>query len=399
MAAAPVLLEESAEVDLDGVVGPGRCWTPTSDPDEDAIWGLLGGACAAEADCNSESSSTTAAQASNHRDASDAVCTEVSGDGAPQVPDAANGGDDSEASEAEELAEPTVTRFSAVVDKAEVSPELFPLPQDVGSTVTRRNIDGCDGYVLDGVLTPEECEVLIKQCDGLWSFWDNSDKPRVDFRNAHTIEVTHHALAERIWQRIAHLVSPSITIDDEDDPRFEVDIEGTWQPYSVNQTSLFARYTNGGHFAPHTDGTTVVDFNRRTFYTCVLYLNYSPWGGHTRIYRDEQISLPLVKDEEGRLTGDPANVLEAVQPAPGRMLVFYHRLMHEGVPAASKYIIRSDLFYHRTPELCTAPEDVEAFRLYEKAQLLAENGDCEGARKAFERCFKMSKALAKVYRM
>ena len=26
------------------------------------------------------------------------------------------------------------------------------------------------------------------------------------------------------------------------------------------------------------DGTTVVDFNRRTFYSCVLFLNRSEWG-------------------------------------------------------------------------------------------------------------------------
>jgi hypothetical protein len=243
-----------------------------------------------------------------------------------------------------------------------------------------------------------ECDAIIEQGNGLWTFWDDSEHPRVEFRNASTIEVTHEDLADRIWQRVSHLVNPSISLK-EDDERFEIDIEGDWEPYAMNPTLLLSRYLDGGHFSPHTDGTTVVDFNRRTFYSCVLFLNASPWGGQTRIYADDQIGRTLVDDGNGRLTGDPALILDTVEPVAGRMLVFYHRLMHEGVAASEKYIIRSDVLYHRKPEQCTAPEDIEAFAMYEKAQLLAENGDCEGARKLFTRCFKLSPALAKVYKM
>merc|ERR1712232_479543 len=135
---------------------------------------------------------------------------------------------------------------------------------------------------------------------------------------------------------------------------------------------LLGRYLNGGHFSPHTDGTTVVDFNRRTLWTCILFLNESSWGGHTRIYADAQIGRPLQEDEQGRLTGDPSNVLSAVPPKTGRLLAFYHRQMHEGVPAAEKYIIRTDVLYRREPEICTAPGDVEAFQLYQEAMLRAE---------------------------
>jgi len=308
------------------------------------------------------------------------------------------------------LAEPPVLRvtpdeppplskpISNVVDKAEVHPDRFPLPIDVGPPpVTRRDIDGCDAFVLDGVLTLEECGALIEQADGLWSFWDDSQCPRVAFRNAHTIEVAHQELADRVWHRVGQLVTPSLSFSEEDE-RFEVDIEGTWVPYAMNQKLLLSRYLDGGHFSPHTDGTTVVDFNRRTFYSCVLFLNDSPWGGHTRIYSDAQMGKELVKDSEGRLTGDPELILDAIPPAPGRMLVFYHRLMHEGVPAAEKYIIRTDVLYHREPEQCTAPEDAEAFQMYEKAQLLAEHGDCQAAAELFRRAFKHSPALRQVYR-
>jgi len=291
--------------------------------------------------------------------------------------------------------------MSAVVDKPEVSPCCFILPSvEEGLTPPqpkRWDVNGCDGFVIDGVLSERECNELIAQADGLWSFWDSSEKPRVTFRNADTIEVTHPELAAQIWDRVSPFVGP-VTFE-EDDERFEIDIGGAWHPYAINDTLLFGRYLKGGHFSPHTDGTTVIDFNRRTFYSCILFLNASPWGGHTRLYSDDQIGRQLVKDDEGRLTGDPASILDAVAPMPGRMLVFYHRIMHEGVPAAEKYIIRTDVLYHREPELCTAPEDAEAFELYQEAQLVAERGDCDGALKLFRRAFRLSPALCKVYKM
>lgn len=289
--------------------------------------------------------------------------------------------------------------ISNVVDKAEVLPQMFPLVKEVDVTVKYSEVPGCDAFVLDDVLTEEECQSLIDHADGLWTFWENDpSRPRISFRNAHTIEVTHDQLAERIWQRVSESVRPGVQLS-EDDPRFEIDIQGTWKPYAVNPKLLLSRYLEGGHFSPHTDGTTVIDFNRRTFYSCVLFLNSSAWGGHTRLYADEQMGKELQKDDAGRLTGDPSLILSEVEPKPGRMLVFYHRLMHEGVPAAEKYIIRTDILYRREVELCTAPEDVKAFELYQKAQLLAEEGDCKGAAELFRRAFKESEALREIYKM
>ena len=55
--------------------------------------------------------------------------------------------------------------------------------------------------------------------------------------------------------------------------------EGTWKAVGVNEHLLFARYTDGGHFSPHTDGYTIVDFNKRSLYTLLLYLNDCQEGG------------------------------------------------------------------------------------------------------------------------
>lgn len=51
------------------------------------------------------------------------------------------------------------------------------------------------------------------------------------------------------------------------------DIEGTWSAYGINHELMFGRYGPGGHFAPHTDGYTVRDFNHRSLYSVIIYLN------------------------------------------------------------------------------------------------------------------------------
>jgi len=375
-----------------------------ADPELDPVWGLLVGG----ADAGSETESFDSPPEGGGYGTAPVVA-------APSAPMPRGATDrkpqeDSANEEEEDEQEPTLSEIAAphktpeaasnsyVVDKAQVAPSQFPLLTEVETSPTRWDVQGCDAFVIDGVLSPAECEHLVSQANGLWSFWDDTERPRVEFRNAHTIEVLHNELADRIWQRVEHLVNPSVLVKDGDD-RHEVDIEGEWQPYAMNPTLLLSRYLNGGHFSPHTDGTTIVDFNRRTFYSCVLFLNDSPWGGATKIYSDDQIRRELVPDAEGRLTGDPSLVLEAVPPAPGRMLVFYHRLMHEGVPASEKYIIRTDVLYHRSPELCTEPDDKAAFDMYQEAQLLAEQGHCDASVQLFRRAFKRSAALAKVYGM
>lgn len=55
--------------------------------------------------------------------------------------------------------------------------------------------------------------------------------------------------------------------------------EGTWTAVGVNGHLLFARYDHGGHFSPHTDGYTIVNFNKRSLYTLIIYLNDCDVGG------------------------------------------------------------------------------------------------------------------------
>ncbi|CAD7962345.1 unnamed protein product [Amoebophrya sp. A120] len=315
---------------------------------------------------------------------------------------------------------------------------------------------------------------------------------------------------------------------DETADDYELDLQGEWLLDSINPTWLFARYKNGGHFSPHTDGTTMFDFNTRTLYTVLVYLNdfdintsagvdvqgdeeedeqlhvdqqegrdegsatpetrpstdgeescgdrkssedtetkarggrsrrrksssrssrergaSSPIiychrpkmtaesagppalndivggsattniqrvseskilandhllnnSGGTNIYRDEQIWEALEKNEDdNRIIGNRKHVADTVIPKAGRVLIFYHRLMHEGLPSRSKYIIRTDLVFRRKNPLLTAEEDKEAFSLYQEAEVLAEEGKNREAMEKFRWAFGMSKELRKIYK-
>lgn len=286
--------------------------------------------------------------------------------------------------------------FTKVFDKKLVDADHFYLPYNPSPPIPRcTKIEGAEAWIWDDVLSEEECRLLRTQSEKAgYSYWDPESRVRDNFRSAFTVETHHPVLADLVYRRIEHFL-PVINIDKESS-KHEVDIEGLWYPCRVNSTWLFSRYRNGGHFAPHTDGCVTYDFNTRTMFTVLIYLNASP-DGETRLFDDAQKSESFKADCNGKLRGNSEYIIASVRPEIGRVLCFYHTQMHEGNPADEKYIIRTDIVYERKPALCTEPEDVEAFQLYVEAQELSEQGRCDEAMPKFRRAFKISRALAKVY--
>ena len=65
-----------------------------------------------------------------------------------------------------------------------------------------------------------------------------------------------------------------------------------------------------------------------------------------------------------------------------------------------KYILRSDVMYHRQDPICTQPQDLEAYELYRRAiDLAGERGREAEALPLFQRAFRISPGLADVYGM
>lgn len=103
-----------------------------------------------------------------------------------------------------------------------------------------------------------------------------------DMRNADTVEVVDDALAGLIWERVKHLVVDTVEVEGEED-EFEMGLKGTWKACGINPVLLFGRYGEGCHFSPHTDGNNVVDFNTRSLYTVLIYLNTCKDGGKVSV--------------------------------------------------------------------------------------------------------------------
>uniref|UniRef100_A0A0G4I068 Fe2OG dioxygenase domain-containing protein n=1 Tax=Chromera velia CCMP2878 TaxID=1169474 RepID=A0A0G4I068_9ALVE len=323
----------------------------------------------------------------------------------------------------------TEKKWEKVQDKNEINPNLLTFPWDTSapacdpaesvqksiyispSPSSSKESDQSEGdqttvlepvrdvFTLEGVLTPEECEFLRRRTDEIgYSFWDESEGAQSDFRSAWTIEVTHQKLADAVWRRVRASVPSSIVIgDEESDPRWERELEGEWEAVGVNPVLLFARYRDGGHFGPHSDGCTVIDVNHRSLFPFLIYLNTPEEGGETAVLHNEQRDVPIPKDAEGRYTAEEKFVYARVRAQEGRGLVFFHTQMHEGVPVAKgseKYIIRTDIMYRRKVPILAAPKDKEAYALWQEAQLMAEQGHAKEAAVLFRKCVKTSRDVA-----
>ncbi|EGD72119.1 hypothetical protein PTSG_00137 [Salpingoeca rosetta] len=265
--------------------------------------------------------------------------------------------------------------------------------------VGREDIQGDDAFILKPVLSQGECERLVQETERLtYTFW-NQANDTTTYRNADTVEVLDPKLAEAIWQRIKHLVLERITITRDQD-RWEAGFEGTWKAVGVNEHLLFARYHEGGHFSPHTDGYTIVDFNKRSLFTLLLYLNDCEEGGScgTQLFKKTD-TREYVVDAAGRFRWEDAMKLGRAPPSMGTALAFYQDMPHEGEPVGKgsvKYIIRTDVMYAREDPICDEPKDREAYRLFREAEEVESSGDAMGALKLFQRAAKMSPALADV---
>lgn len=252
---------------------------------------------------------------------------------------------------------------------------------------------------LDGVLSAEECAAMTAAVESsTLTFWspDVSAEARA-FRNADTVEMNNPSLAEALWSRVCSPLSsaiPPISFTQEEDR----ELEGTWVPAALNHDLLIAKYPPGGSFAPHTDGRTTHDFNRRSFLSVIIFLNDIAEGGGTRFYKDEALNR-LALDSVGRWTGEPSDATLLVSPVRGRILVFDQDLIHEGVPPVApdnKYIIRSDVMFQRTPPVCTGEKDIEAYKMFRRAEDLAEAGDVQQSLALFAASWKLSPAMSKM---
>ncbi|KAG5508704.1 hypothetical protein JKF63_05202 [Porcisia hertigi] len=288
----------------------------------------------------------------------------------------------------------------------------FPTP-----TVVPTGDGEVDCIVLENLLTHEECDQLMEACEKVgYTFWLQKEHTDTDgevacgdtskaVRIVDTIEADFPHLSARLYDRISRVVPLEPKSFSEDMPQadklFERDLVGTWVPHALSENLLFGRYSPGGHFMPHVDGSTIVDLNTRSFYTLLIYLNDCPHGGETFVFAGEQCEVMYLDTETNKYRGHNTQRVGTVYPKKGSAAFFYYSLLHEGAPViqGSKYICRADLLYRRTPAIFASEADAKAFRLYQEARIAESQGDANRACQLFQRVKKFSEGVAAIYQI
>lgn len=143
---------------------------------------------------------------------------------------------------------------------------------------------------------------------------------RKDVRNNDRVMVDDRELAETFWQRAKPFIPETI---------------GGWHAVGLNERLRFYRYDPGQRFSWHFDGAFERSPLEQSHLTFMVYLNDDFEGGET------QFNPKLY----GRIQDSDSTF--QVKPVAGTLLVFTHRVLHQGatVTKGRKYVLRSDVMY------------------------------------------------------
>jgi len=158
-------------------------------------------------------------------------------------------------------------------------------------------------------------------------------------------------LADVIWQRIQGLFLARRGMGTQTKTDWQP--HPIWEPVGINPLMRFINYRRSGVLIPHYDAPyDDPEAGQRTLVTVVVYLRSDPGleGGHTRFIADPQDKLPFAERDFSDLDqpAAPDEVIAAVDPVPGRVLIFDHRILHDSsalTGEGQKTILRTDVLY------------------------------------------------------
>lgn len=187
--------------------------------------------------------------------------------------------------------------------------------------------------VINDVVDETTCSARIAQIEALGPTFApittaRGFVERPDIRNNNRVIFDDVAFAAELFARLQPLLPARRFGAGPYRPERRYDNDSEWVAVGLNERFRGYRYQPGQRFAPHMDGAFNRNDDERSAITVILYLNNDCVGGRTRFL-------------------DWNNL--AVEPVPGRVLLFDHAILHEGavVDGGVKYALRSDVMYRR----------------------------------------------------
>ncbi|XP_013387162.1 uncharacterized protein LOC106156453 [Lingula anatina] len=250
---------------------------------------------------------------------------------------------------------------------------------------------GSEGFLLHGILSQQECQEYIQEFENE-GFGAIPELVKNNYRSCERLLVQSSALASHLWDTIKTHVED---IEIHGDPHqqhihgLKQALQGRWKPYGLNELFRICKYQPGGHFAPHFDGHFVSSSEKRSMKTFMIYLNDDFTGGTTNFVDESQ---QLHMDSSGKYCAEEKNVIHRVQPETGMAIIFNHHRLHEGerIKSGVKYIMRTDIMYHRVEKMAASEQDEMAIQLLQEAERLEAQGKCAEAAELYRKAFKLS---------
>lgn len=212
-------------------------------------------------------------------------------------------------------------------------------------TLTARQIDGHEVWLVDGLFSEAECATLLEEAE--MHGFGTTNYPK-SYRGNLRLTTVDPNLANVVWQRLQPLVPSVLTVGKSDDE---------WHAIGLNECWRLAKYHPGDVFKGHCDAcfTRVRDVEE-SMLTVNIYMNGGFEGGSTRFYFNDHDKADF------SVTPKPGLCLLFRQP-PGQ--AYYHD--GEQLRSGLKYLFRSDVMYRKA----TAAKGGEKLQETEKPTTIA----------------------------
>ena len=181
--------------------------------------------------------------------------------------------------------------------------------------ITVKELIPNQAWALENCFTKKECNQFIELGNKIG--FNKLKDYHVSYRNNTRFMLSSSSLANELYKRINYYIPETL-------------YNNSWKKDGLNDFFRFCKYEKGRIFGIHQDSSYIQNNNRRSWLTCMLYLNETN-GGNTRFFKDNY----------------DKKIICELPPKEGQILLFDPDIWHDGdkVLSGEKYIIRTEVMY------------------------------------------------------
>ena len=217
---------------------------------------------------------------------------------------------------------------------------LIPSPTLTSLNTETSKIQDKDGIILlKNVFSIEECEELKKHLNNFSAVEAGIDGYR---KTGDTVGSLRRSFYSEAWAKnlFFHLRPYLKFLYTKEELGVEAQESSFWEATGINPLVRSIQYKDQGFLIPHYDAPVIFNEHTKTLMSVVIYLD-NVEQGKTRFIKGFD---PEFKDWSRQ--AEPTEIKWEVPAKQGDVLIFNHRLLHDGdTVKGSKHILRTDLIF------------------------------------------------------